>query len=51
MGAHMARRLLKAGFSLTVFDTSKEATDEIAKSGAQVASTALEAASSTDTVS
>ena len=50
MGAHMARRLLNAGFSLTVFDTSKEATDELAKSGAQVASSALEAASSTDTV-
>ena len=26
MGAHMARRLLKAGISLTVYDTSKEAT-------------------------
>ena len=49
MGAHMARRLLKAGFSLTVFDTSKEATDELAKSGAQVASSALEAASTTET--
>ncbi len=33
MGAHMARRLLNAGFSLTVFDTSKEATDELAKIG------------------
>ncbi len=31
MGAHMARRLLKAGISLTVYDTSKEATDDLAK--------------------
>jgi len=49
MGAHMARRLLKAGFSLTVFDTSKEATDELAKDGAQVASSALEVANATST--
>src|SRR5262245_31609905 len=49
MGAHMARRLLKAGFSLSVYDTSKEATDELAKSGAQVASSALEVANNTDT--
>ncbi len=48
MGAHMARRLLKAGFSLTVFDTSKEACDELAKSGAQVASSALEVANNTE---
>jgi 3-hydroxyisobutyrate dehydrogenase-like beta-hydroxyacid dehydrogenase len=49
MGAHMARRLLKAGYSLTVFDTSKEATDDLAKSGAQVASSALEVANATET--
>jgi 3-hydroxyisobutyrate dehydrogenase-like beta-hydroxyacid dehydrogenase len=48
MGAHMARRLLKAGFSLTVFDTSKEACEELAKSGAQVASSALEVANNTE---
>ena len=42
MGAHMARRLLNAGISLTVYDTSKEATDELAKSGAQVAGSALD---------
>ncbi len=48
MGAHMARRLLKAGISLTVFDTSKEATDDLAKSGAQVASSALEVANNTE---
>jgi 3-hydroxyisobutyrate dehydrogenase-like beta-hydroxyacid dehydrogenase len=48
MGAHMARRLLKAGHSLTVFDMSKEACDELAKSGAQVASSALEVANNTE---
>jgi len=48
MGGHMARRLLAAGHSLTVFDTSKEATDDLAKSGAQVASSALEVANATE---
>jgi 3-hydroxyisobutyrate dehydrogenase-like beta-hydroxyacid dehydrogenase len=48
MGAHMARRLLKAGISLTVYDTSKEATDDLANSGAQVASSALEVANNTE---
>ncbi len=50
MGAHMARRLLKAGLSLTVYDTSKDACDELAKSGAKVASSALEVASKAQTV-
>ncbi len=48
MGAHMARRLLKAGFSLTVYDTSKAATDALANDGAQVASSALEVANQTE---
>ena len=48
MGGHMARRLLAAGHSLTVFDTSKETTDELAKSGAQVASSALEVTNATE---
>jgi 3-hydroxyisobutyrate dehydrogenase-like beta-hydroxyacid dehydrogenase len=48
MGGHMARRLLAAGHSLTVFDTSKEAMDELAKNGAQVASSALEVANATE---
>ena len=48
MGGHMARRLLAAGHSLTVFDTSKEAMDELAKSGAQVASSALDVANATE---
>lgn len=48
MGAHMARRLLKAGITLTVYDTSKEACAELAKAGAQVASSALEVANNTE---
>jgi 3-hydroxyisobutyrate dehydrogenase-like beta-hydroxyacid dehydrogenase len=48
MGAHMARRLLKAGISLTVYDTSKEACEDLAKSGAQVAGSALEVANTTE---
>jgi 3-hydroxyisobutyrate dehydrogenase-like beta-hydroxyacid dehydrogenase len=48
MGAHMARRLLKAGIGLTVYDTSKEACAELAKDGAQVASSALEVANNTE---
>jgi 3-hydroxyisobutyrate dehydrogenase-like beta-hydroxyacid dehydrogenase len=48
MGGHMARRLLAAGHSLTVFDTSKEAMDELAKNGAQVASSALDVANVTE---
>ncbi len=49
MGAHMARRLLKAGFSLTVYDASKDAMDELAKSGAQTADSALDVANKTET--
>jgi 3-hydroxyisobutyrate dehydrogenase-like beta-hydroxyacid dehydrogenase len=48
MGAHMARRLLKAGISLTVYDTSKDACAELAKDGAQVAASALEVANNTE---
>jgi 3-hydroxyisobutyrate dehydrogenase-like beta-hydroxyacid dehydrogenase len=48
MGAHMARRLLKAGISLTVYDTSKDACAGLEKDGAQVASSALDVASSTE---
>lgn len=49
MGAHMARRLLKAGNSLTVYDTSAEACKEMEKSGAQVAASALEVANHAET--
>ena len=48
MGAHMARRLLKAGISLTVYDTSKEAVAQLEKDGAQVAGSALEVANNTE---
>jgi len=48
MGAHMARRLLKAGITLTVYDTSKEAVAQLEKDGAQVASSALEVANNTE---
>jgi 3-hydroxyisobutyrate dehydrogenase len=49
MGAHMARRLLKAGHTLTVFDTSQAALAEMEKSGAQVAASALEVGHTTKT--
>ncbi|HLF11841.1 MAG TPA: NAD(P)-dependent oxidoreductase [Gammaproteobacteria bacterium] len=49
MGAHMARRLLKAGLSVTVFDTSADAVKELVKSGAQAAASALEVANATET--
>jgi 3-hydroxyisobutyrate dehydrogenase-like beta-hydroxyacid dehydrogenase len=49
MGAHMARRLLKAGHSLTVYDTSADALREMEKSGAQIAGSALEVANATET--
>jgi len=49
MGAHMARRLLKAGHSLTVFDTSADAVKELETSGAQAAASALEVANAAET--
>jgi 3-hydroxyisobutyrate dehydrogenase-like beta-hydroxyacid dehydrogenase len=49
MGAHMARRLLKAGISLTVYDTSKDACEELARNGAEVAGSALDVANNTET--
>jgi 3-hydroxyisobutyrate dehydrogenase-like beta-hydroxyacid dehydrogenase len=49
MGAHMARRLLKAGHSLTVFDTAADALREMEQSGAQVAPSAMEVANATET--
>jgi 3-hydroxyisobutyrate dehydrogenase-like beta-hydroxyacid dehydrogenase len=49
MGAHMARRLLEAGHSLTVYDTSPDAMREMEKSGAQAADSALEVANAAET--
>jgi 3-hydroxyisobutyrate dehydrogenase-like beta-hydroxyacid dehydrogenase len=49
MGAHMARRLLAAGYSLTVYDTSKPAVDELVADGAQAAGSVADVCSSTQT--
>src|SRR5690606_37970112 len=50
MGANMAKRLLDAGFSLTVYDTSSRAVDDLAAHGAQPAASAAEAADSAETL-
>ncbi|HEX6994185.1 MAG TPA: NAD(P)-dependent oxidoreductase [Gammaproteobacteria bacterium] len=50
MGANMAKRLLDAGFSLTVYDTSRAAVDTLVGHGAQAASSAAEVADTTETV-
>ena len=50
MGAHMARNLLKGGCSLTVFDTSADAVNELVADGAQAAGSIAELASATTTV-
>ena len=50
MGAHMARNLLKGGYSLGVYDTSTDAVDELVDNGAQAASSVIELASATETV-
>lgn len=50
MGANMAKRLLDAGFSLTVHDASQRAVDELAAHGAQGASTAAEVADRAQTL-
>jgi 3-hydroxyisobutyrate dehydrogenase-like beta-hydroxyacid dehydrogenase len=49
MGGHMARRLLGAGYSLTVFDTSRAAVDALVADGAHPAQTVAELCSSTTT--
>ena len=50
MGANMARRLLDGGFSLTVYDASPRAVDELAAHGAQRATSAAEAANCAETL-
>ena len=50
MGGPMANRLLDAGHTLCVFDTSAEAVKPLAARGAKVASSAEEVASSADIV-
>jgi 3-hydroxyisobutyrate dehydrogenase-like beta-hydroxyacid dehydrogenase len=50
MGGHMARRLLDAGFSLTVHDSSREAVGALEAAGAQAAGSAAELCALTKTV-
>ena len=50
MGALMARRLLAAGYSLTVFDTSRKAVDELAAAGARPGASIADVCSQTKTV-
>lgn len=50
MGAHMARRLIDAGYSLTVFDTSTQAVNELVGHGARAAGSVAELAAATETV-
>ena len=46
MGGHMARRLLAAGHSLTVFDTSKEALTSSRRAARKSPGSALEVTNS-----
>jgi 3-hydroxyisobutyrate dehydrogenase-like beta-hydroxyacid dehydrogenase len=50
MGAHMARRLIEAGHSLSVYDTSPEAVAAQTARGARQASSIAELATMTETV-
>jgi 3-hydroxyisobutyrate dehydrogenase len=50
MGGGMARRLLGAGFALTVFNRNRAKAEALAAAGAKVAATAREAAASADVV-
>jgi len=50
MGAPMAQNLIKAGFSLTVFDLVKEAVEQLVKSGATAAASASAAVNGADVV-
>ena len=50
MGRPMARNLIKAGYSLTVFDIVAEAVEELATEGAKPASSSREVAASTDKI-
>jgi 2-hydroxy-3-oxopropionate reductase len=50
MGRPMARNLMKAGYSLTVYDIVGEAVEELATEGAQPASSSKEVAAKTDKI-
>ena len=50
MGRHMAKNLVKAGFSLVVYDVRKEPVEELVKAGASSAHSSREVAEQTDVV-
>ena len=50
MGSHMAQRLLDAGYQVTVYDRTKEKTQELEQRGAQVAHTPKELAANCQVV-
>jgi 3-hydroxyisobutyrate dehydrogenase-like beta-hydroxyacid dehydrogenase len=50
MGSHMARKLLDAGYHLTVYDRTQERAKELGQQGALVAQTPKELATKCDTV-
>ena len=50
MGFPMARRLIEAGHQLTVFDTRKEASDQLKSLGAQVESSPKDVGDRCETV-
>ena len=50
MGRPMAKNLLKAGFSLVVYDINPLAVDDLVKAGAQAAGSSREVAAKTETI-
>ena len=50
MGFHMVRRLIEAGHTLTVFDTSKDAVAAVTKLGATASSSPFDVANQVETV-
>src|SRR5581483_1277681 len=50
MGGRMCRRLIEAGYALTVFDTSEEAVEALVKLGAKRAETPAAVASAVEIV-
>lgn len=50
MGKPMAKNLLKAGYSLTVYDVRAEPVEELVTDGASMASSSREVAQATDTI-
>ena len=50
MGSEMAQRLIQAGYSVTVYDRTREKAERVAKQGAKVANTLSDVAASSDVV-